>query len=80
MSAILDVTEVTTRRAQPSRSRLRRLLSACAGPLRMLAQHQEQRQATAELSALSDRELWDIGLVRSDIERVVHVHCGSEWR
>lgn len=80
MSAILDVTEVTTRRAGTSRSRLRSLLSACAGPLKMLAKRQERRQATAELSALSDRELWDIGIVRSDIERVVHVHCGSAWR
>jgi uncharacterized protein YjiS (DUF1127 family) len=80
MSAILDVTEVTTRPDGPPGFTLQRLLSACATPLRLLARRQERRQATAELSVLSDRELSDIGLVRSDIERVVHVHCGGAWR
>jgi uncharacterized protein YjiS (DUF1127 family) len=80
MSAIPDVTKVTTRRGGPPRSVLRRLMSACIAPARMLARRQERRQATAELSMLSDRDLRDIGLVRSDIPRVVHIHCGGEWR
>jgi uncharacterized protein YjiS (DUF1127 family) len=30
------------------------------------------RQALRELSGLSDRELWDIGLVRTDIDSLAH--------
>lgn len=31
----------------------------------------KRRQARRELNMLSDRELWDIGLNRGDIERIV---------
>ncbi len=42
--------------------------------IRMIQAFREYQRNVAELSALSDRELSDIGLDRSDIPRVAAVH------
>jgi uncharacterized protein YjiS (DUF1127 family) len=53
------------------------------GPVMRLRQSyalaRRRRAGMAELAVLSDRELWDIGIVRSEIESVVRFNLG-EWR
>jgi len=43
---------------------------ALAGLRARLARHRKYRQTVAELAALSERELSDLGLSRADIRRV----------
>jgi uncharacterized protein YjiS (DUF1127 family) len=46
--------------------------AALAGWWRARAERRERRRGIAELEALSDRELWDIGLRRGEINSAVH--------
>lgn len=49
---------------------LEKLLAMAVKGLAAVAAWQERRKISLELGALDDRELADIGLVRSDIDRV----------
>jgi len=51
-------------------ARAPRSTPAAAGPFGWLRRWSAERRIRAELSALSDRELDDIGLVRRDVPRV----------
>lgn len=67
-SGIFDPAPVARRRTDPGL--LARAGQACAAALRFLGELPARRAVFNELSMLSDRELADIGLVRSDVRRV----------
>lgn len=39
---------------------------------KMFERWNARRQTRRELNMMTDRELWDIGITRGDIERIVH--------
>lgn len=60
--------------AAPRRPFLRRVLQFAARPLRALA----ARRAMAELGAMSDRELADVGLYRQDLRDATGLRRGED--
>jgi uncharacterized protein YjiS (DUF1127 family) len=76
MRAVVDVTGVTP---QTSPRGWARVVAPVQQLVRSCSLARRRRAGMAELAALSDRELWDIGIVRSEIESVVRFNLG-EWR
>ncbi len=78
MTSTMRVTNVTPAMPDRPASPFHAAAAACLRAWRSYERARLRRQAMAELSALSDRELWDIGVIRSDIEFVVRSHL-RDW-
>ena len=61
-------------RLRSTRTKLKGVIMFIRKIIRFLRNWQQSYQGAQQLFQLNDRELADLGLIRSDISRVAHVH------